>query len=100
MNNTNSIKNYFSISQSQETKIQKLIEELIVYNKHTNIVGKSTLVNPWKSHILDCIQITPFIEIKKKTGFVVSKEKKEIYFTVSFLNKKSLQKLSSIIKKY
>jgi len=44
--------------------------------------------------------LKPFIEIKKKTGFVVSKEKKEIYFTGSFLDKKSLQKLSSIIKKY
>ena len=67
MNNLNLFHNYFYISQSQETKLQKLIEELVVCNKHTNLVGKSTLADPWRSHILDCIQITPFIEKKNSS---------------------------------
>jgi 16S rRNA (guanine527-N7)-methyltransferase len=67
LNNQNLIHNYFYISQSQETKLQKLIEELVVCNKHINLVGKSTLVDPWRSHILDCIQITPFIEKKNSS---------------------------------
>ena len=45
LNNKNSIKNYFSISQSQEIKFEKFIEELVAYNKHTNLVGKSTLTD-------------------------------------------------------
>ena len=67
LNNKNSIKNYFSISQSQEIKFEKFIEELVVYNKHTNLVGKSTLTDPWRSHILDCIQISSFIEKKNSS---------------------------------
>ena len=67
LNNKNSIKNYFSIGQSQEIKFEKLIEELVVYNKHTNLVGKSTLSDPWRSHILDCIQISSLIEKKNSS---------------------------------
>ena len=66
-NNTNLLKNLFFINQSQETRFQKLINELILFNKHTNLVGKSTLVNPWNSHILDSIQIIPLINQKKSS---------------------------------
>ena len=61
LNNVNLVKNIFSINQSQEIRLQKFINELVFFNKHINLVGKSTLVNPWKSHILDSIQIIPFI---------------------------------------
>ena len=61
LNNLNLIKKIFLINKSQELKFKKFINELIQYNSHTNLVGKSTLVDPWRSHILDCIQITPFI---------------------------------------
>ena len=71
LNNKNLINNYFSISHSQETKFKKLIEELVTYNKHTNLVGKSTLIDPWRSHILDSIQITSFME--KKNGMILKK---------------------------
>ena len=66
-NNINPLKNLFFINQSQETRFQKLINELILFNKHTNLVGKSTLVNPWNSHILDSIQIIPLINQKKSS---------------------------------
>ena len=55
----------FLISKSNEAIFQEYISRLQDYNSHTNIVGKSTLINPWSSHVLDCIQILPFIQNKK-----------------------------------
>ncbi len=69
LDNLNTIKKYFFINRSQEIKFQKLIQELVVCNRHTNLVGKSTLINPWRAHILDCIQISPFI--KKKNSSIL-----------------------------
>ena len=63
----NKIKNTFSINSSQEIKLIKFIKELAIYNKHKNLVGKSTLVNPLRSHILDCIQVSPFIKNRNST---------------------------------
>ena len=60
------IKNFY-LNKQQELKLNIFLEELINYNRHTNLVGKSTLVNPWQSHILDCIQISKFIKNKKST---------------------------------
>ena len=61
------IKNTFSINSSQEIKLIKFLKELAIYNKPTNLVGKSTLVNPWRSHILDCIQVSSFIKSRNST---------------------------------
>ena len=61
------IKNTFSINSSQEIKLIKFLKELAIHNKRTNLVGKSTLVNPWRSHILDCIQVSPFIKNRNST---------------------------------
>ena len=61
------IKNTFSINPSQESKLIKFLKELAIYNKHINLVGKSTLVNPLRSHILDCIQVSPFIKNRNST---------------------------------
>ena len=58
------IKNTFSISEFQGIKLNKFLKELITYNRHTNLVGKSTLLNPWTSHVLDCIQVSLFIKNK------------------------------------
>ena len=59
------ILNNFLISKSQENAFKEYLERLQNYNSHTNIVGKSTLINPWISHILDSLQILPFIQNKK-----------------------------------
>ena len=67
MSDLKEIKNNFSISSFQEEKLKNFILELKRFNKHTNIVGKSTLTNPWKSHILDCIQISSFIDDKNSS---------------------------------
>ena len=61
------IKNTFLINSSQEIKLIKFLKELAIHNKRTNLVGKSTLVNPWRSHILDCIQVSLFIKNKNST---------------------------------
>ena len=63
----NNIRNIFSITPFQETKQIKFLKELAIHNKHTNLVGKSTLVNPWRSHILDCIQVSSFIKSRNST---------------------------------
>ena len=67
MTTLSKIKNTFSINPSQEIKLIKLLKELAIHNKHTNLVGKSTLVNPLRSHILDCIQVSPFIKNRNST---------------------------------
>ena len=54
--------NTFSITPLQEIKLAKFLNELALYNKHTNLVGKSTLMDPWRSHVLDCIQVSFFIK--------------------------------------
>ena len=61
MNFNNKILARFDLQQRQLAKIEKLIEEINKYNKHTNIVGKSTLFNPWQRHVLDSLQITDLI---------------------------------------
>lgn len=57
----------YNLEAKQFIKIQKYINEIIIFNKHTNIVGRSTLVDPWNDHVLDSIQICNFIKNKKKT---------------------------------
>ena len=59
------ILNNFLISKSKEAAFQDYLNKLRDFNSHTNIVGKSTLINPWVSHILDSLQILPFIQNKK-----------------------------------
>ncbi len=61
------INRVFSINSYQEIKLVSFLKELVIYNKHTNLVGKSTLANSWNSHILDCIQVSLFIKNKNST---------------------------------
>ena len=63
----NKIINTFSITPFQEIKLTNFLKELVIYNKHTNLVGKSTLIDPWRSHVLDCIQVSLFIKKKNST---------------------------------
>ena len=55
------------MSRPQSKKIDQYIYEINVYNKHTNIVGKSTLLDPWNTHVLDSIQICNYIPNKKSS---------------------------------
>ena len=67
MNNKEQIIKKFSLSLDQSNKFDKYIYEINQYNKFINVVGKSTLINPWQSHILDCIQICKHIPNKKSS---------------------------------
>lgn len=55
----------FLINKKIEADFQKYINILKEHNMRINLVGKSTLVNPWTSHILDSLQILPLIKNKK-----------------------------------
>ena len=54
----------FGLSINQCIKIDNFILMVKKYNAHTNIVGKSTLLDPWRSHILDSLQVSNFIPKK------------------------------------
>jgi 16S rRNA (guanine527-N7)-methyltransferase len=54
-----------SINDQKKKTIQRYIDILKEENQHTNLVGKSTLQNPWLSHILDSLQILFFVNDKK-----------------------------------
>ena len=64
MNKTEII-SYFNLNKKQIEKIDFFITSVIVYNKHTNLVGRSTIENIWDRHILDCLQLTKYISSKK-----------------------------------
>ena len=59
----------FLLKKNQEILIEKYLALLTDYNSHTNLVGKSTLADPWLSHILDSLQVLPFI--KNKNGSIL-----------------------------
>ena len=52
----------FGLNQKQIKKIDQFIFEIQSYNKHVNIVGGSTLLDPWKSHVIDSMQIGKFVK--------------------------------------
>ena len=54
----------FGLTTLQSEQIEKYISELIEYNKHTNLVGKSTLKNIWERHVADSLQLSFFVEKK------------------------------------
>ncbi len=61
--------NRFELTKTQTKKIEKFISEMFEFNKHTNIVGKSTLENVWERHIADSLQLSLFISEKKSKVF-------------------------------
>jgi len=54
----------FGLTTFQSKQIEKYISELIEFNKHTNLVGKSTLKNIWERHVADSLQLSFFIAKK------------------------------------
>ena len=55
----------FVLSKTQVDKLDFYISSIIKHNKHTNLVGKSTIENIWDRHVLDCLQLTKHINNKK-----------------------------------
>jgi 16S rRNA (guanine527-N7)-methyltransferase len=63
--NKEEIISYFNLSSNQVEKIEFFILKIINYNKHTNLVGKSTVNDFWYRHVLDCLQLANHINNKK-----------------------------------
>ena len=59
----------FGLTKIQIKKIDRYILEIYNFNKHTNIVGKSTLKDVWHRHIADSLQLSKFIPKKKSKIF-------------------------------
>jgi 16S rRNA (guanine527-N7)-methyltransferase len=55
----------FVLNKTQVDKIDFYLSSIIKHNKHTNLVGKSTIENIWDRHVLDCLQLTKHIINKK-----------------------------------
>ncbi len=56
---------FFGLSVKQVEKIEFFTNSIIKHNEHTNLIGKSTITSMWDRHILDCLQLTKFINNKK-----------------------------------
>ena len=67
--NKEEIISYFNLSKNQAEKIEFFILKIISHNKHTNLVGKSTIENIWDRHVLDCLQLSQHINDKKSKIF-------------------------------
>ena len=59
----------FCLTKKQTNQIDRYVLEMFAFNKHTNIVGKSTLENVWERHVADCLQLSTFISEKKSKIF-------------------------------
>ena len=55
----------FFLNKTQVDKVDFYLSSIITNNKHTNLVGKSTIENIWDRHVLDCLQLTKHITNKK-----------------------------------
>ena len=61
--------NKFKLTKTQTEKIERFVLEMFRFNKHTNIVGKSTLENVWERHIADSLQLSLFVSEKNSKIF-------------------------------
>ena len=57
----------FKISNDEVVALESFLFDLKKTNTHTNLVGPSTLMNPWDRHICDSIQLSHIIKTKKST---------------------------------
>lgn len=67
--NKKEIISYFNLSKKQVEKIEFFVLKITNHNKHTNLVGKSTIENIWDRHVLDCLQLSKYINEKKSKIF-------------------------------
>ena len=63
--NKSEVVSQYNLNKKQVEKIEFFITSVINYNKHTNLIGKSTVENFWERHVLDCLQLTKYINNKK-----------------------------------
>ena len=57
----------FNLKKIEISALNQFISELKKINSFRNLVGKSTLLNPWDRHICDSLQIMSFIKNKNSS---------------------------------
>ena len=57
----------FNLKRVETIALNQFISELNKSNSSRNLVGKSTLLNPWDRHICDSLQIMSFIKNKNSS---------------------------------
>ena len=57
----------FNLKKIEIVALNQFISELKKINSSRNLVGKSTLLNPWDRHICDSLQIMSFIKNKNSS---------------------------------
>ncbi len=57
----------FNLKRAETIALNQFILELKKNNSSRNLVGKSTLLNPWDRHICDSLQIMSFIKNKNSS---------------------------------
>ena len=57
----------FNLKKIEISALNQFISELKKINPSRNLVGKSTLLNPWDRHICDSLQIMSFIKNKNSS---------------------------------
>ena len=57
----------FNLKKVETIVLNQFISELKKINSSRNLVGKSTLLNPWDRHICDSLQIMSFIKNKNSS---------------------------------
>ena len=72
----------YNLSKKQISLIELYLESLKKTNHHLNLVGSSTLKNPWDRHINDSLQLSKFIP-----------DKKEVFFKVILLSEEDINNL-------
>ena len=53
---------HFKINEKQKNLIEIFLEKISEENQKTNLVGKSTLEEPWTRHVCDSVQICKLIK--------------------------------------
>ncbi len=65
-----SIKKKLCYNNIMQEKIKQYVEELLLWNKNFNLIGRSTEDEVWNIHIQDSLEIIPSIE-KEKCNTIV-----------------------------
>ena len=89
----------FNLNKDQVEKIDFFILKIINHNKHTNLIGSSTLKNIWDRHILDCLQLSKYINGKKLNIFDLGTGAGLPGILLSILGYKNVLMIDSVKKK-
>jgi 16S rRNA (guanine527-N7)-methyltransferase len=52
----------YHITEQQLHLLEEYVKLLLTWQEHTNLIGKNTVDNLWERHILDSVQLLPYIK--------------------------------------